>query len=75
MNRAIELAAVYRYKHDGHAQLRQHLIDFIPSHNLGRVSRSLKASRLLSSSANAGHISPDDSTQYSGNKLQFCLDK
>ncbi len=42
MNRTIKEATVKRYHYEGHAQLRQHLHDFIDAFNFARRLKSLK---------------------------------
>jgi hypothetical protein len=42
MNRTIKDATVKRYHYDNHAQLRQHLGDFISAYNFGRRLKTLK---------------------------------
>jgi transposase InsO family protein len=42
MNRTIKDATVKRYHYDSHAQLRQHLDDFVSAYNFGRRLKTLK---------------------------------
>ncbi len=42
MNRTIKDATVKRFHYDDHAQLRQHLADFIDAYNFGRRLKTLK---------------------------------
>ena len=42
MNRTIKEATVKRFHYDDHAQLRQHLADFINAYNFGRRLKTLK---------------------------------
>ncbi|MCW6510758.1 IS481 family transposase [Lichenifustis flavocetrariae] len=42
MNRTIEDATVKRFHYDNHAQLQQHLADFIDAYNFGRRLKTLK---------------------------------
>lgn len=42
MNRTIKEATVKRFHYDNHAQLRQHLADFIDAYNFGRRLKTLK---------------------------------
>ena len=42
MNRTIKEATVQRYHYDSHAQLKQHLDDFVDAYNFGRRLKTLK---------------------------------
>jgi hypothetical protein len=42
MNRTIKKATVQRYHYDSHAQLKQHLDDFVDAYNFGRPLKTLK---------------------------------
>ena len=60
MNRTIKEATVQRYHYDRHDQLETHLADFINAYNYARRLKTLKASRLTNTSANAGLPSQND---------------
>ena len=42
MNRTIKEATVQRYHYHSHAQLKQHLDDFVDAYNFGRRLKTLK---------------------------------
>jgi transposase InsO family protein len=42
MNRTIKEATVRRFHYDSHAQLRNHLADFIAAYNFARCLKTLK---------------------------------
>jgi hypothetical protein len=56
-----DTATVKRHHYDDHDQLRRHLADFVNAYNFARRLKTLKASRLTSSSANPGLLSPNHS--------------
>jgi hypothetical protein len=70
MNRTIKEATVQRYHYDSHAQLKQHLDDFVDAYNFGRRLKTLKASPHTNSSARPGLLSQNDSSLIRSSKCR-----
>jgi transposase InsO family protein len=62
MNRTIKDATVKRYHYDRHAQLRQHLQDFIDAYNFARRLKSLKGLTPYEYICKCWTSQPDDSS-------------
>lgn len=70
MNRTIKDANVRRFYSESHDQLLLHLDDFVLAYNFGRRLKTLRTSRLMSSSASNGKCSPSASGSIRSSKCR-----